>query len=262
MIFQTSIQVAPTFWQLQAVVRRLGRRDIYDHHAVDIRLPLESAANRFAGVRLFPQGILCENFCMFGQARPLIVAPQLASVPPRMRESAASISGSACIDDCCIEYMAFGVESRRATRRVIRCGFRGHRRRKIPMAQDLRPANCGRLLTRPTESVRPFWRATRPSVAVAATPPRAPINQTPIRGEDIARRAGAAEVAALERSVCGEGEQALGTELGGFYDCPTGRDRASSFAPLTAAGAAANNRPSHSVPIRHVISGKAVDVRS
>src|SRR4051794_40792274 len=52
-------------------------------------------------------------------------------------------------------------------------------------SQDARssPANCRRPLTNPTESVSPFCSAIRPSVADAATPPRAPINQTPIRDE-------------------------------------------------------------------------------
>src|SRR4051794_9748146 len=71
----------------------------------------------------------------------------------------------------------------------------------------------------------------RPSVAEAATPPRAPINQMPIRGEAMVRGRGRSGTRHTERCVRGEGQsRALGTEHRGSYDCPTGRVRASSYA--------------------------------
>ena len=42
--------------------------------------------------------------------------------------------------------------------------------------------NCGRALTSPASLISPFFKATRPVMAVVATPPLAPINQSPIRG--------------------------------------------------------------------------------
>src|SRR5688572_21933843 len=44
-----------------------------------------------------------------------------------------------------------------------------------------REANRGNWLTRPASPMSPFERATRPTVVVEATPPLAPISQTPIR---------------------------------------------------------------------------------
>ncbi len=70
-------------------------------------------------------------------------------------------------------------------------------------------------LTKPTAWVSCFCRPMRPTVAVAATPPRAPINQIPMRGGDMGGRGRAERLA-------------LGSELGDTYDCPTGAPRAST----------------------------------
>ena len=48
--------------------------------------------------------------------------------------------------------------------------------------------NCGKVLTSPTLPTNPFCSATSPRVAVAATPPRAPTNQMPMRGGDMVNR--------------------------------------------------------------------------
>ncbi len=63
-------------------------------------------------------------------------------------------------------------------------------------------------------------RAKSPSVAVAATPPRAPMNQIPMRGWGHARREGVGQGAPL------------GSEPAGIYDCPTGAPRPSSCAAV------------------------------
>ena len=72
----------------------------------------------------------------------------------------------------------------------------------------------GRSLTKPIVWVSCFCRPMSPTVAVAATPPRAPINQIPTRGRDIGS----------------PGRVALESELNDTYDCPTGAPRASSYA--------------------------------
>ena len=174
-----SLEIAPPRRQFDVVGRRLGRRHIDDDHAVEIGLllkvlqiglqPLDRRSRRLFGSsthRLGSQPV-DRRSAAEERARPDAVVDR--------RQLAASR-----LDELAVEHAALRCSrSTASTSEPSRISWPPTT--KVLQSASGRPANCGSALTNPTESVSRFWSPTSPNVAVDATPPRAPMNQMPVR---------------------------------------------------------------------------------
>ena len=175
--------------RFEAVVGRLGRGQVDDDHAVEPRSAAETRAGRACSRSTAAAAGSAANSCIAGPARPPIVAPQLArrAGPDPGVDGRQLVAGTP--PPCWNRARGSPCRSRSSDSTSVPSRISCPPTTNESQAAKSQPGELRQALTRPTVSVSCFWSAMSPSVAVAATPPRAPMNQMPMRGGDIFGRA-------------------------------------------------------------------------